>query len=163
MMGRRMPKGTWKPRDLGLYNSKKILRYLMMQILGLKEEEIREFPFTVTFFREHGLYTPLVKIHGAISKYVRMAFPDLSRGMTFPGPGGRWAPFPWRGNIIQITKEVMDGGWWPEGFWTREGYFHRARIVDHYLRSHHGIDLENLDMDEAVSLRMDEVRGILYE
>jgi len=158
-----MPHGTWRPVERGLYNSRRLLRYLMLDVFGMSLGEVQEFPFTTWFFREHGLYTPLVKLYkGHIRKYVRSSFPSLLEDVEFPRKGARWPPFPWTGNVVRVIEGVIQGEEWPDGFWEIRGKYGRAKLVLNYMRANQGIDLMDVPEVEAMMLGMEDAWRLLH-
>jgi hypothetical protein len=147
-----------------VFNARRLLRYLMHDVLGLSLGEVQEFPFTARFFKEHGLYTPLVKLyHGRIREYARGSFPDLLDDVEFPRKGARWPPFPWTGNVVRVIKQVIEGEEWPDGFWEIRGKYGRAKLVFNYMRANRGIDLMQVTEVEAMMLGMEQPWRLLHD
>jgi len=134
----------------------------MLKLFEYREEELEEFPFSVGFFKEFGLYTPFVKLYSSVSGFVKDAFPSLSN-VDFPRPGSRWPPLPWTGMVITVTEAVINGSQWPCNFWETIGKYSRARIVDKHLRSNHGINMREMDEVELMMLGMEQPWRILND
>jgi len=162
--GGKLRRGTWTPKNIGIYNSTRLLKHLMYNILGLKDYQIKEWEFTRSFFAEYHLSSPLVIIYfHKPSLYARVTFPLLLRSVPVPGKLEPW-PRNWTGQVIRITQQVTDKHLdWPDGFWTEHGKIKRAVIVRDYLAKHREIDLDDLTDSEIYYYNLNEVIEVLKD